>query len=169
MRATFRGSAGPLPQVHPGKWYPSVGAWPAMVGVSDASRRVNGSTLSEIRFGRLASPVAVHPTLFRGSWLCVYAKPGPSVDGRYNGRGPQGRFSCPLLHDCPHIEKPSTLDRTAFRFKGLACLWPFASAASPNSRSRPFRLSAADLFDWEPAAKSGQREPREGERRGYHE
>ena len=48
----------------------------------------------------------------------------------------------------------------------LACLRPFASAASPNSRSRPFRFSASDLFDWEPAAESGQREPREGERRG---
>ena len=51
----------------------------------------------------------------------------------------------------------------------LACLRPLASAASPNSRSRPFRFSASDLFDWEPAAESGQREPREGEHRGHHE
>lgn len=89
-----------------------------MAGVSDASRRANGSALSEIQFGRLASSVAVHPTLFRGSWLCVYAKPGPSVDGRYNGRGPQGRFSRPLLHACPHIEKPSTLDRNGIPVQG---------------------------------------------------
>lgn len=32
MRATFRGPAGPLPQVHPGKWYPSAGTWPVAVG-----------------------------------------------------------------------------------------------------------------------------------------
>ncbi len=42
LRATLRGPAGPLPQVHPDKWYPSVGTWPVAVGDSAEREQTNG-------------------------------------------------------------------------------------------------------------------------------
>lgn len=44
LRATLRGPAGPLPQVRPGKWYPSVGTQPTeRVGCATRGQ-TNGTT-----------------------------------------------------------------------------------------------------------------------------
>ena len=45
LRATLRGPAGPLPQVHPGKWYPSVGTWPVAVGDLAEREQTNGARI----------------------------------------------------------------------------------------------------------------------------
>ena len=35
----------PLPQVHPGKWYPSAGKRPAAVAISDERKQANGARM----------------------------------------------------------------------------------------------------------------------------
>ena len=48
MRATFRGPAGPLPQVHPGKWYPPIGTWAPREGRLGKLERTSGGVLNAI-------------------------------------------------------------------------------------------------------------------------
>ena len=48
MRATLRGPAGPLPQVHPDKWYPSVGTWTSREGCLGKLGWMSGGVLNAI-------------------------------------------------------------------------------------------------------------------------
>ena len=48
LRATLRGPAGPLPQVHPGKWYPSVGTWTSREGCLGKLGWMSGGVLNAI-------------------------------------------------------------------------------------------------------------------------
>ena len=43
LRATLRGPAGPLPQVHPDKWYPSVRTRLAIASVLDDGKQASGA------------------------------------------------------------------------------------------------------------------------------
>ena len=44
----FRGPAGPLPQVHPDKWYPSVGTWTSREGCLGKLGWMSGGVLNAI-------------------------------------------------------------------------------------------------------------------------
>ena len=50
MRANLREPADPLPQVHPGKWYPPVETWALREGHLGKLERTSGRPLANQRF-----------------------------------------------------------------------------------------------------------------------